>query len=140
VTTTRYEDASFRFEATYYYAITTLGNLLKPYPESLPSAPISIATKDVFPPAPPIGFSALVQGNTISLLWEPSPSNDVAGYRLYRAEKGKADRRLVAPELIRGVSFRDVGVDPGRQYEYEIQSVDAYGNTSAPVKADSEKQ
>ena len=117
-----------------------MGSLRQPYPESLPSPSVSIDAKDVFPPSPPADFSALVQGNTIVLLWEPSPSTDVAGYRLYRMEKGKEDRRLIQPELVRGLSFRDAGVEPGKQYEYEIQAVDAYGNTSQPVKADSEQR
>ena len=140
VTATEYEDMSFRFDATYYYTVTTLGSLQQPYPESLPSTSISFTAKDVFPPLPPADFSAIVQGNAIVLLWEPSPSTDVAGYRLYRLEKGKADRRLIQPEPVRGLSFRDVGVDPGKQYEYEIQTVDAYGNASPPVKTDSEQR
>jgi fibronectin type 3 domain-containing protein len=140
ITATEFEDANFRFEATYYYIITTVGSLQQPYPESLPSAPISIATKDVFPPAPPADFSAIVQGNTIVLLWEPSPSPDVAGYRLYRKEKGTEDRRLVQSELVHGLSFRDTGAETEKQYGYEIQAIDAYGNASLPVKADSEQR
>ncbi len=140
VTSTAFEDTNFRFETTYYYAITTVGSLHQPYPESLPSPPVSISTKDVFPPEPPADFSALIQGNAIVLLWEPSPSADVAGYRLYRREKGTSERRAIQPELVRGLSFRDTGMEPDKQYEYEIQAVDAYGNASPPLKADSEQR
>jgi hypothetical protein len=137
---TEFQDTDFRFDATYYYRVTTVGSMQKPYPESLPSNTVTISTKDVFPPAPPGEFSAIFQGKEVVLLWAPSSSADVAGYRIYRREKGSPDRQLVNSDLIRSLSFRDHQVVPGKKYEYEILAVDAYGNVSHPVKADSEQR
>jgi hypothetical protein len=137
---TEFQDTDFNFGTTYYYSVATVGSMQKPYPESLPSNAISISTKDVFPPEPPGEFSAIFQGEGIILLWAPSPSTDVAGYRIYRKEKGSTDRQLVNGDLIRSLNFRDSQVDPGKIYEYEIVAVDIYGNSSQPVKADSERR
>lgn len=133
-------DSSFRFDATYYYAIATVGSLQQPYPESLPSSTVSITARDIFPPAPPSDFSAIMQANTVILLWAPSPSTDLAGYRLYKKEKGAIDRPLIQPDLIRALSFRDSKVDHEKTYEYEIEAVDSHGNASETVKTESEKQ
>ncbi len=133
-----FRDPDFRFGTTYYYAITTVGSLQQPYPESLPSSAVAILPRDVFPPEPPADFSAIFQGPEILLLWTSSPSPDVAGYRLYRQEKGSTDRQPVQADLIPGLSFRDTRVVLGKKYQYEIVAVDTSGNMSQAVKTDSE--
>jgi hypothetical protein len=135
-----FQDPDFRFGATYFYSITTVGSSQQPYPESLSSNAVSISTKDIFPPEPPAEFSAIFQGEEVVLLWTPSPSADVAGYRIYRQEKGSTDRQLVHADLIRSLSFRDTRVARGKKYEYEIVALDIEGNTSQPVKAESEQR
>jgi len=135
-----FEDSGFRFDTTYYYAITTVGSLQQPYPESLPSNAVSITARDIFPPAPPSDFSAIMQANTVILLWAPSPSTDLAGYRLYKREKGATDRPLIQSDLIRALSFRDSKVDHEKTYEYEIEAVDTHGNASETVKTESEQR
>lgn len=135
-----FEDSSFRFDATYYYAITVVGSLERPYPESLPSSAVSITATDVFPPEAPSNFSAIMQANTVILLWAPSPSADLAGYRLYKREKGAIDRQLIQSDLILALSFRDSKVESQKTYEYEIQAVDTHGNTSEIIKTESEQR
>ena len=136
---TEFEDRDFRFDTTYYYAVSTVGNLRNPDAESLPSAPIRVDSRDTFPPAPPSDFNAILQAGTAVLLWTASPSSDVAGYRIYRKEKGTAARQLVQQELIPVLSFRDAQVEPGKEYEYEIRTVDTHGNESPPVLAELER-
>jgi hypothetical protein len=81
-----------------------------------------------------------MQANTVLLLWAPSPSSDLAGYRLYKKEKAAIDRPLIQPDLIRALSFRDSKVDPEKTYEYEIEAVDTHGNASETVKTESEQR
>jgi len=140
VQATGFEDLNFRFDTTYYYAITTVGGLQRPRPESLHSQTLPVSTKDTFPPDPPKDFSAILQGDTVILLWAPSPSADVDGYRIYRQEQGGAKRKPVQTELIRALSFRDSRVEAGKKYEYEIRAVDTHGNESVPVKAETEQR
>jgi hypothetical protein len=135
-----FEDRTFQFDTTYRYAVSTVGNLDNPNAESLPSEAISFVSKDVFPPSPPKGFDAILQGDTVILIWEPSSSPDVAGYRLYRRKKGTAARQIVQSGLVQALSFRDSQVDPSKEYEYEIQAADAHGNESEAAKTEMERR
>jgi hypothetical protein len=130
-----FEDNDFRFDTTYRYVVSTVGNLKNPYAESLPSDALAVVARDVFPPQPPKDFNAILQGDTIFLLWAPSSSSDLAGYRIYRQEKGTAARLLLQPDLIDNLSCRDNGIEPSKEYEYEIRAVDTHGNESSPVTA-----
>jgi hypothetical protein len=133
-----FEDRNFQFDKTYHYAVSTVGSLQNPYAESLPSNATPVVSQDVFPPAPPRDFNAVLQGGTVVLLWAPSPSADAAGYRLHRQEKGASDRQLLQNELITVLSYRDARVEPGTGYEYSLQAVDTHGNESAAVLAEAE--
>jgi hypothetical protein len=131
-----YEDRDFQFDKTYYYAVRTLGSLENPYAESLPSKIHPVVARDVFPPAPPENFNAIREGNDIILLWAPSTSGDVAGYRIYRQTKGSPTRQLLQDALIAGLSFRDGKADPKADYIYTIQAVDMHGNESTTVQTE----
>jgi hypothetical protein len=134
-----FEDVDFRFDATYYYSVSTIGSVGDPDAESLRSESIKTLAKDVFPPAPPENFSALVEGDDVILVWTPSPAKDVAGYVLYRKEIGVGDRIRLNKELVTRQSYRDQAV-AGKRYEYWIQAVDARGNESLAIRTESESR
>lgn len=134
-----FEDRSFSFDKTYYYSVSTVGNLENPHARSLPSDFLKVQTRDTFPPAPPEEFSAILDGETVLLLWVPSPSRDVAGYVIHRQEKGTQSQIRLNPEFIRTPSYRD-RVDPKKEYQYSIRAVDTHGNESVPVLALFEKR
>jgi hypothetical protein len=135
-----FEDLNFRFDTTYHYSVSTVGSLGPPEVESLPSEELPFSSRDTFPPDPPKNFTAILQGNVAILLWEPSSSPDVAGYRIYRLEKGTEVRQPVQKELIRQLSYRDSQIEPGKEYQYEIQAVDTHGNVSEAVTTEMGKQ
>lgn len=129
-----YGDSHFLFDKTYYYAISTVGSLKDPYAESLRSKAYPVITRDIFPPSPPENFNAVLEGSDIILLWAPSSSEDVAGYRLFRRDKEATDRHLLQSELITALSFRDDTALSGKSYEYTIHAVDKHGNESQTVQ------
>jgi hypothetical protein len=129
-----YEDRNFQFGRTYYFAIRIIGSLKNPYAESLLSEVLAVTPMDKFAPAPPENLNAVREGNSIVLLWAPSSSPDVAGYRIYRREEGASTSRLLEKELIQKLSYRDINADLDKRYEYTIQAVDAYGNASPPLR------
>ncbi len=135
---TEYEDRSIEFDTTYYYAVSTVGSLKDPYAESLPSKVYPVVTRDTFPPAPPSSFDAMREDDSVLLLWSPSSSKDVAGYKIYRSDKGSRTRRILQTELVTGISFRDKTAEPGNSWVYSIQAVDTHGNESAAVKTEVE--
>jgi hypothetical protein len=133
-----FEDRNFQFDKTYQYAVSTVGSIQNPYAESLPSKTVQVAARDIFSPAPPRDFNAIFESSSVILLWLPSSSADVAGYRLYRQEKGAAAPQLLQSTLISGLSFRDTDVVPGKTYEYSIRAVDTHGNASSAVQTEVE--
>jgi hypothetical protein len=135
---TEYEDRSFEFGKTYYYSVRLIGSVRNPRAESFPSETIEVRALDTFPPSPPRDFHALPEGGTVFLLWAPSLSKDVVGYRMYRREKGSDTRQLLQTELITSWSFRDKNVAPGKSYEYSLRAVDLYKNESEAVEAAAE--
>jgi hypothetical protein len=123
-----FEDRNFEFDKTYYYAVRIIGSLKDPPAESLLSKALSVAANDIFPPEPPKDLKALMEGGAVLLLWAPSPSAGVAGYRIYRQEKGSAEKQLLQNELTTTWSFRDNQAKPGKSYDYIVTAVDASKN------------
>lgn len=132
-----FDDRDFRFDTTYYYSISTVG-VPNPPTESLRSTPLVVVARDLFPPDPPEDFSALREDGVVVLLWAPSPSQDVAGYRVYRRERVDVERRLLQERLIEGLSFRDAAAPAGR-CQYMIIAVDTHGNESVAGSAEVER-
>ncbi len=116
------------------------------------SPPVTLALRDIFPPARPTGL-ATISGTTpatgqpassvaaqvpyIDLSWEPNTEPDLAGYYVYR-QQASADGAALGPmvKLMQSITaapaYRDVAVAPGQRYIYQVTAVDASGNESAP--------
>lgn len=136
LTTSEFEDRNFEFDKTYFYALRTVGSIQDPNAMSLSSDALKVETRDAFPPAPPESFNAIREGSDIVLLWMPSPSQDVTGYRIYRRDPKTGSRALVQKDPVAVLSFRDRQLDSETQYEYSIVAVDKHGNESTPVRTE----
>lgn len=99
------------------------------------SEPVTIDAKDVFPPAVPVGLTAVVdeQAKAIDLSWTPDTAADLAGYFLYRSDvtSGSAWEKISGATPVVPPSFEDQNVVPGRRYAYAVSAVDRDGNESA---------
>jgi len=97
-----------------------------------PKAQVAVLVPDDEPPAAPLSLRGHTtpEGYAV-LLWQPSPSLDVVGYRIYRgkAAEGKPPKPLasVADSVLR---YLDTGVRRGTEYVYRIAAVDGAGNLS----------
>lgn len=131
-----FEDSNFEFDKTYYYALRTVGSLQDPNAMSLSSEVLKVEARDDFPPAPPESFNAIREGAEIVLLWMPSQSPDVTGYRIYRRDPKTGTITLLQKDPVTVLSFRDRQVDSEAQYEYSILAVDKHGNESTPVRTE----
>ncbi|HSW40352.1 MAG TPA: hypothetical protein VLL97_12765 [Acidobacteriota bacterium] len=131
----RFDDRDFKFGRTYSYTVSTVVTIGPPPAESLPSAAVSVTAIDIFPPSPPADFSALRQVNAVFLLWTPSPSQDTAGYRIYRKKTNETARKLIDEVAATSLSYRDEMSDENHRYEYFISAVDADGNESKALGA-----
>lgn len=101
--------------------------------ESVPSPVTCVTPVDTFPPAPPTELAAVASEGAISLIWEPSPAADLAGYRVLRAEAG-GELQPLTGEVIKDTTYRDETVQPGVRYIYAVIAVDTAKppNTSVP--------
>jgi len=128
-------DASALFNQRYRYTLERVANLAlggqSVELQGLPSEPIPVLTKDIFPPAVPQGLVAVADSvaGAIDLSWMPDSDPDLASYHLYRR-----DLQASLPARIASVgvetSFRDSGVDAGHTYAYSVSAVDQIGNES----------
>ncbi len=98
-----------------------------------PASPTACVTlKDTFPPKPPSGLAAVAAEAAIHLIWEPSPSADVAGYLVLRSRVPDDTLQPAMEAPIAGTTFIDKGVRPGVSYAYVVVAVDKAGNRSEP--------
>ncbi|MBI5443231.1 MAG: Ig-like domain-containing protein [Deltaproteobacteria bacterium] len=94
----------------------------------LVGAPLGVDTA----PPEPVGRILAVASwpGELTVSWEPSPSADVAGYRVYRGE-GRDPGTLAAPYAsLKATEFVDTRVIAGIEYRYAVESVDRAGNGS----------
>jgi len=94
--------------------------------------------KDTFPPATPQEILVVPVPPTselsahIELSWAISPETDIAGYNVYRSGQVGASGTRLNSQLLLTPAFRDMNVEPGRQYFYGITALDRSGNESPP--------
>ncbi len=122
-----YDDAvDFGKEYSYYVqAIAPAGDGTA---ESDDSATVTIALKDIFPPAAPTGLQFIPGGKTIELTWAHNTEPDMAGYRVYRAFGNNPFERIQDTQV--STSYSDHQIEPGKEYRYAVTAVDRAGNES----------
>jgi uncharacterized protein len=87
---------------------------------------------DVVPPVAPVFEKAELNGDSINLKWQNSPSDDIAKYQLVRAEKEDHTSRTLFTWTSRAPreSFQDGSLGIGKTYRYKIVVTDSAGNVS----------
>jgi fibronectin type 3 domain-containing protein len=111
---------STKVEGTYtVYARASQGG-----PQSGNSNTISV-TIDTTAPAPPSNVRLACYNNTIDVLWDSSPSSDVAGYQVSRKTGVNGTWGILnTTQLILGNQYRDSTAANGTQYYYRVTAVD----------------
>jgi hypothetical protein len=126
-----FDDHGFEFDKSYGYAVSVVASEKAPFAESLLSKTLSVTPRDTFPPSVPGNLNAVEESGAVILLWTPPSDSDVAGYKVYRSDSVSTVKSLLAAELIKTFSYRDLTARPGRKYEYSVTAVDIYNNESA---------
>lgn len=125
-----YQDKNFSFGRTYRYIVRASASGTSPYSESEDSDIVEVQTRDVFPPAPPSGLTAIVGADYIVLSWEANKETDCAGYRVWRRQEEQLDFVLLKPLGIAENSYTDSAVEKNKRYVYAISALDMTGNES----------
>jgi hypothetical protein len=137
-----YLDRTSGWEQKYEYRITTVtlvhANGINAAVEGGDSQPFEVFTKDIYPPAQPVGlqavFSSVGQKPFVDLTWAPNTDGDLAGYNVYRRIEGGAPEKLNR-QVVATPSYRDEAVETGKKYVYFVSAVDLRGN-EGPHSAD----
>jgi hypothetical protein len=126
-----YLDRDFEFGRSYFYEVRALFKEGATIAESEASQPYEVIPRDTFPPAPPTGLTALYTAAAVELVWTANAEKDLAGYYVYRRENSEQPKKL-NKELLGTPIFRDVSVQPGHIYFYQVTAVDLSSNESQP--------
>lgn len=119
-----YVDAAAKYGVTYEYLVQAIRGSAE---SDLPPA-VTVIPRDVFPPAPPAGLSAVAGLNSVELVWERNTESDLKGYRVYRAAaNGEFE---VLAEFIDAPAYSDRQVDAGKRYRYAVTAIDQANNES----------
>jgi hypothetical protein len=144
--TTSFLDQAFEWEKTYSYrgTVVSVVELAGKPPvevEGNDTPEVKVFAHDIFPPAVPSELQAVYSGPGqkpfIDLIWAPVTDADLAGYNVYRHEKGTELVKLNT-ELVKSPAFRDVQVSAGKIYFYLVVAVDQRGNESGRSEEASE--
>jgi hypothetical protein len=97
-------------------------------------SPAAAATfKDLLPPPAPTGLAALVETKAVRLVWDAVDVPDMSGYFVYRTDP-QGHRLQLTPTIIPQTTFRDISIEPGTEYTYEVVAIDRAHNVSPPAK------
>lgn len=133
-------DTNIEWEKTYSYSVRPVtrvyaqdGKLIAEI-EGDESAPIEVATHNVFPPAAPEKLLALVtqrrEEKFVDLLWAPNAEKNISKYNVYRRE-GNGEPTRINSVPMTALSFQDTQVLAAHTYYYSVSAIDARGNESA---------
>ena len=130
---------SYRYTAERVVVATVDGKAMELRSE--PSAALTFAVKDVFPPRVPVGLVAVPgfgDGGraVIDLSWDAVVEDEekprVAGYTVYRRDAGDAGAAWVKISgLVSAAAYRDADVVSGRRYAYRVTATSTAGVESA---------
>jgi predicted phage tail protein len=122
---TEYVDTTVDFGFPYKYFVQAVESPLR---QSEISEVTSVIPLDTFPPAVPVGLSAVAGTNAIELAWQRNTENDFSGYHVYRSVDGGAFERVAGP--IDSPTYSDRAIEAGRKYAYAVSAIDNASNES----------
>ncbi len=135
VTASEWTDTTTEIGKTYLYIVQSIVKLdNSKEAESDFSTNLSVTPRDVFPPAAPQHLQGSSAPNSVELNWDRNLEDDLAGYRIYRAEGDGPFEKLDDVSAI--PSYSDRKAAAGKTYRYLVTALDQAGNESprsAPV-------
>jgi hypothetical protein len=124
ISQTDFQDVAVLNEVEYNYQVRAVRRVGPEWLESLPSPTRAALPEKLTPPPPLLNLVAVGGAEGVELRWDPSPSPDLAGYRVYRRGPGEADFVRLTPALVKRPMFVDTRVERGKTYHYYVTAVD----------------
>ena len=120
-------------ETEYYFRIVAKRQGMTEETSGLYTFRTVSALEDTSSPEPPknIRSIASVHPGVIDVTWDPSPEQDIKGYKLYRSHMPDGTFESVTGDaLIPDSNYKDRTASPGNKYYYYVKAVDQAGNVS----------
>ncbi len=112
---------------TYCYEVEAFDGENNRSPKSISVCDTTSAEVDVTPPMSVTDLTAeTVTSNSIELVWNPSPEEDVVGYKVSR----KSGETFEEYKTVTTARFLDESLDASTEYCYQVQAFDAANNLS----------
>jgi hypothetical protein len=128
--TPSFKDSSVENGKAYAYQVAQVRKIKGRNVTGARSAWVQAAPKDQTPPGAPSGLAGAPAKDGLYLRFTPSPSQDTAGYLVFRKDKKGGDFKKMTPMPLKENTFIDVEVTPRAVYIYKVQAVDESGNLS----------
>jgi hypothetical protein len=123
-----YRDLGLENGKRYEYVIRALRNFRGTLIEGPASAVEAGIPEKTVPPSRPTGLIGVTRREAdkkgVELRWNRNPEPDVAGYNLYRQEKGTESLGKLNSGVITDVYFFDAMAEPGKTYLYRLKAID----------------
>jgi fibronectin type 3 domain-containing protein len=115
---------------------TTLNVQFKPATTGAMSGQLTIASTALSKGSAVVSLSGTgaQSESEVQLTWiaPSSPSDPIAGYKVYRAASGSSSFQLLSSSVDTQTDYLDSTGDSGTTYQYYVTSVDAAGAESVP--------
>ncbi len=100
--------------------------------ESQNTALVTTSSTDTLPPDAPAAVTVenVGDGASVKISWVSPRNEDFATIHIYRSETIGNVGALITDGTVKGTSFTDTNLTPGKTYYYTVMSVDASGNES----------
>jgi hypothetical protein len=121
-------DSATEYGKPYRYVVQASRTAGRSEAESEVSEPVDVTPEDRFPPATPVGLSAIAAAEKIELVWERNTEADLAGYSVYRAAAGGEFEKAAEVD---SPAYSDMKLELGKTYRYAVSALDRLGNESA---------
>ncbi|MDQ7837573.1 MAG: hypothetical protein RDU59_03665 [Thermodesulfobacteriota bacterium] len=122
---TAFTDTSTANDAFYTYRVRAVRSVKTTLIEGPESDEVTAFPKDMTPPAPPTGLSAIASPEGIVLRWIDNTEADLAGYRVYRRTKEEDKWRCLSRKPEKSVRYTDKEVHKGEAYHYAVTALDS---------------
>jgi hypothetical protein len=130
IAATTYRDTRMDWGKTRCYTVRAFETITGQTLESDAPPPACVTLKDTFPPTAPKNLQHISSEGVISLIWDPNPEPDLAGYLILRGNAPDGPLSKITSTPIAATVFEDK-VTPGMRFLYAVQAVDRTGNESA---------
>lgn len=124
ISQTSFQDVAVLNDVAYTYKIQAVRRLGGDLLASLDSPTRGAQPEKRTGPPPLLNLLAVATDQGVELHWDPSPVQDLAGYRVYRRTTGEEKFIRLTADLLKKPYFVDSEVRRGQAYHYYVTAVD----------------